>query len=85
MEQCQDQCHNALGLDVCGDCKLAITYLGKLNLCKKEFHRKLLDTYLEDDANEQDILHALEQVCDQVPTSYKMECDDIIDTYGTGE
>merc|ERR1711868_19276 len=68
MEQCQDQCHNALGLDVCGDCKLAITYL---------------DTYLEDDANEQDIIHALEQVCDQVPTSYKMECDDIIDTYGT--
>jgi len=68
LDQCQAQCQNALGLDVCGDCKLAITYL---------------DSYLEDDANEQDIIHALEQVCDQVPASYKMECDDIIDTYGT--
>ena len=29
MEQCEDQCHNALGLDVCADCKLAIAYLGK--------------------------------------------------------
>jgi saposin len=68
VDQCNSQCVNALGLDVCGDCKLAITYL---------------DSYLEDDANEQDIIKALEQVCDQVPASYKMECDDIIDTYGT--
>ena len=27
----------------------------------------------------------MEKVCDSVPESYKMECQDIIDTYGTGE
>lgn len=68
LEKCENQCSNSLGLNMCQDCKLAITYL---------------DTYLDDDANEADIVAALEKVCDQVPESYKMECDDIIDTYGT--
>jgi len=68
MDQCNDRCTNALGMNYCQDCKLAIAYL---------------DAYLGDDHNEADIVAALEKVCDSVPESYKMECQDIIDTYGT--
>ena len=67
---------------MCQDCKLAITYLGNLQYFRSNFE-SIPDTYLDDDANEADIIAALEKVCDQVPESYKMECDDIIDTYGT--
>ena len=28
-DQCENQCTNALGLNACQDCKLAITYLGE--------------------------------------------------------
>ena len=85
MDQCNDRCTNALGMNYCQDCKLAIAYLGKRQSQQSIILYLYLDAYLGDDHNEADIVAALEKVCDSVPESYKMECQDIIDTYGTGE
>jgi len=67
LKQCEDRCENALGMGVCEDCKLAIAYV---------------KAYIEDKGNQEDIEQALEHICDSVPDSFKMECQDIVDVYG---
>jgi hypothetical protein len=67
LKQCEDRCENALGMGICEDCKLAIDYV---------------KAYIEDKGNQEDIEQALEHICDSVPDSFKMECQDIVDVYG---
>lgn len=67
-EECRNTCVQALNLTPCEDCKLAVTYLR---------------AFLSDPENTADLVQALEQVCDTVPGSFRDECQDMVDTYGT--
>jgi len=67
-EECQAKCIKAFGLNKCDDCKLAVIYI---------------KSYLEDPSNEKTLVEALDEVCDNVPSSFRMECEDMVDTYGT--
>merc|ERR1712048_22175 len=67
-EECEAKCVRAYGMDACQDCKLAVMFL---------------KNYIEDPENAQSVVQALDKVCDQVPSSFVMECQDMVDTYGT--
>lgn len=67
-EECESRCVNAFGLTKCDDCKLAVIYIAN---------------FLDDPNNERTVIEALDQVCQNVPSSFVMECEDMVDTYGT--
>jgi len=66
--ECQAQCVRAYGLTKCDDCKLAVIYI---------------KNFLDDPNNAKTVIEALDEVCQNVPSSFVMECQDMVDTYGT--
>jgi len=68
VDECDSTCVRAFGLNKCDDCKLAVIYI---------------KSYLDDPDNEKSLIEALDEVCQNVPSSFAMECQDMVDTYGT--
>uniref|UniRef100_A0A8C9ZNT5 Prosaposin n=1 Tax=Sander lucioperca TaxID=283035 RepID=A0A8C9ZNT5_SANLU len=47
-----------------------------------EFVMKQLETMLEDQKTEEEVIHAVEKVCTYLPSSLSAQCKDLIETYG---
>ncbi|KAK6301405.1 hypothetical protein J4Q44_G00274580 [Coregonus suidteri] len=47
-----------------------------------EFMMKEVETMLEDEQTEQDVVHAVEKVCSVLPSSLSAQCKDLIEAYG---
>ncbi|XP_068183104.1 prosaposin [Antennarius striatus] len=53
------------------------------NLCTIcEFVMKQLESMLEDQATEEEVIQAVEKVCTLLPSSVEQQCKDLIETYG---
>ncbi|KAA8583945.1 prosaposin isoform X2 [Etheostoma spectabile] len=47
-----------------------------------EFVMKQLETMLEDQKTEEEVIHAVEKVCTYLPSSLSAQCKDLVETYG---
>ena len=57
--------------------------LKRLRKLTRTFCNSEWKSYLDDPDNEKSLIEALDEVCQNVPSSFAMECQDMVDTYGT--